>query len=591
MFLLSTALLAPLPQPDLAVSSPPQPPSETVLFHSDRQGAQKIAQGPVTPAGRPDLPPEPEPPELEPLPPLPPPEELLQPPAAPEALPPNFDVPGTIVVQAFRVVGSTIFSAEELATVTAAYTNRPITFTELLEARSAVTQLYLDSGYITTGAFIPTEQVIDEGIVEIQVVEGFLEAVVIEGLEDLVPGYVSSRIERAAGRPLNVNDLVEGLQLLQLDPVIESISAELATGTQLGGSIVNLQVEEAKSFSIEAGMDNGRSPTVGSVRGQASLRDINLLGFGDTLDLAYSLTAGSDTVNIGYTLPVSPSNTTVGLNFSLTRSEVIDDDFDILSIESASEDLQLSLRQPIVQTPTEELALSLGFAYSRIESTFQLPGAPRLGFPFTGAPDGEAKVTAIRFGQEWTQRSASRVLAARSTFNLGADWLGGTNNEGDIPDSNFFSWQGQAQWVQVLATDTLLLARIDGQLADRPLLSLEQFRLGGQGSVRGYREDEVIADNGVFASLEVRVPILRIPEWESLVQLTPFVDVGYAWNSGDSPDPESQTLASVGVGALWQVSDRVTARLDYGIPLINEDDIGNSLQESGILFSITGRVF
>ncbi|NER85050.1 MAG: ShlB/FhaC/HecB family hemolysin secretion/activation protein, partial [Leptolyngbya sp. SIO1D8] len=417
------------------------------------------------------------------------------------------------------------------------------------------------------------------------------EAVVIDGLEDLGPGYVSSRIERAAGRPLNVNKLVEGLQLLQLDPVIGTISAELATGTQVGGSIVNVRVEEAKSFTLQAGIDNGRSPTVGTIRGQASLRDINLFGWGDTLALAYSSSEGSDTVDIGYTIPVSPANTTVGLNFSLSRSEVIDEDFEILSIESKSDDLGLFVRQPVIQTPAQELALSLEFSYSRLESTFELPGAPRLGFPFAGAPDGEVEVTAIRFGQEWTQRSARQVLAARSLLSFGTDLLGGTDNEGAIPDSNFFSWQGQFQWVQVLAPDTLFLARIDGQIADQPLLSLEQFRLGGQGSVRGYREDKVIADNGVFTSLEVRVPILQIPEWESLVQLTPFVDVGYAWNSDDSPNPETQTLASVGVGALWQVSDRLTARLDYGIPLINEDDGGNSLQESGILFSITGRLF
>lgn len=578
-------LLATFAFSETAVPSDPAIAWNRATGHDRPYLAQNL---PALEGDPPDLPPNDVPETLTPLPTLPDLDELLEAPA-PEAAPPSLEVPGTVVINQFRITGSTVFSEEELAAVTAEFTGRPITFAELLEARTAITQLYVDAGYITTGAFIPADQIIVDGIAEIQVVEGFLEEVVVTGLDDLVPGYVSSRIQRAAGQPLNVTRLVQGLQLLQLDPLIDTISAELATGTQVGGSVVTVQVEEARSFGIQLAVDNGRSPTVGSVRGQGSLQDINLLGFGDTLDLAYSFTRGSNTVNIGYTVPVSPANTTLSVNYSLTRSEVIDDDFEILSIESESEDVQLQLRHPIIETPSQELALSLELGYSRLESTFRLPGASRLGFPFAGAPDGDVEVTAIRFGQEWTQRSANRVLAARSRLSLGTDVLGGTDNDGDIPDSNFFSWQMQAQWVQVLASDTLLLARIDGQIADRPLLSLEQFRLGGLGSVRGFREDAVIADNGIFASLEARFPVLRIPELESVIQVTPFVDLGYTANRGSSPEPDPRALASVGAGVLWQASDRFTARLDYGIPLINGEDSGDSLQENGLLFSITGR--
>lgn len=577
-------------------------PPATPLFVADTElndrlypdEVSPLAQAPPPPSTIPlDLPPEDVPDPPEPLPTLPSLEELLRSPALQDGAPsletPAITIPGTLMVQSFRVLGSTIFSEAELAAVTAEFTGRPITFAELLEARSAITQRYVEAGYITTGAFVPTDQVIEDGIVEIQVVEGFLEAVMIDGLEDLAPGYVSRRVHRAAGRPLNVDSLVEGLQLLQIDPLIDSISAELATGTQVGGSILTLQVEEAKSLGIQLAVDNGRSPIVGSVRGEGSLRDINLLGFGDALDLAYSFTQGSDTFNVGYTVPVSAANTTLGITYALTRSEVIEEDFEILSIESESEDLQVFLRHPILQTPRQELALSLEFAYSRLESSFRLPGESRLGFAFPGAPDGDVDVTVIRFGQDWTRRSADQVLAARSRFSVGTDALGGTDNDGDVPDSNFFSWQGQAQYLQVLAPDTLLLARLDGQLAAGPLLSLEQFRLGGLGSVRGFREDALIADNGLFASVEVRLPVLRIPELESVVQLTPFVDVGYAFNSGRSPEIETRVLAAAGAGILWQASDRFTARLDYGIPLVNGDSSGDSLQENGLLFSIIGR--
>jgi hemolysin activation/secretion protein len=109
--------------------------------------------------------------------------------------------------------------------------------------------------------------------------------------------------------------------------------------------------------------------------------------------------------------------------------------------------------------------------------------------------------------------------------------------------------------------------------------------------VRGYRQDIRLTDNGAFASAEVRLPILRIPEWDGVLQVTPFVDVGTAWNNGEIDDPDPSSLASLGLGLQWQQGDRITARLDWGIPLISVDSEDDTLQENGVYFSITINPF
>jgi len=90
-------------------------------------------------------------PEFELPPPLPPPEDLIKPqqpmPQTPTPIP--GEVPETIVVERFEVVGSTVFSEEELAAVTAPFTNRPLSFNELFQVRSQITDLYASQGYIT----------------------------------------------------------------------------------------------------------------------------------------------------------------------------------------------------------------------------------------------------------------------------------------------------------------------------------------------------------------------------------------------------------------------------------------------------------
>lgn len=541
------------------------------------------------------LPPEP----VTPLPtpePLPAPEELLPQPAVPPGLPdegidvPGADAPGTFVVSSFRVVGSSVFSEAELAAATADFVGRPIRFSELFEARAAVTQLYVDAGYISSGAFIPAEQLIDDGVVTIQVVEGGLEDIQITGLKHLDPGYISSRIEVRNDAPLNVSQLVESLQLLQINPLIESLSAELAAGTQTGGSILNLEVKEAPTVSGSVTLDNARSTTVGSFQRRVTVSNINLLGKGDSFLVSYGNTDGSDTWDVDYTIPLGPHNTSLAIDYSVTDSRIIEDAFDALDIKSDSTNLAFTLRQPVIETPTEELALALEFDYRRSESTFQF-GDTRLPLLTSGSDDGVTRIAAVRFSQEWTQREAREVLALRSQFSLGTDWFDATRNSGDRPDSQFFSWQGQAQWVKALDRDSLFLARLTGQLSDGPLLSLEQFRLGGQGSVRGYRQDQATTDNGVFASVEMRLPLFEVPSLDSTVQIAPFVDYGMGWNNGGRADPDPSHLLSIGTGLLWQTSDRITARLDFGIPLIDPGDEGNSLQEAGILLSITGRLF
>lgn len=526
-------------------------------------------------------------PSLEPPQPLPPPEELLQPqptPTPPEALPEN--VPGTITVERFEVVGSTVFSPERLAKLLAPFTQKPISFAELFQARSAVTQLYIDEGYITSGAYIPPQK-LSGGIIKIQVVEGRLEDIQVNGTKRLNPNYIRSRIAVATSQPLNRNRLLESLQLLQLNPLIQNLSAELSAGSRLGESLLQIEVTEAKSYSMQLVADNGRVPSVGSFRRRVQLNEANFLGQGDGISLAYTNTDGSNALDASYVLPINPRNGTLGFSYGTTSSTVIEPPFDRIDINSDSRYYELTLRQPISQTPTEEF--TLGLSATRRESETSLLDIP---FPLAlGADDeGRTRISALRFFQEWTRRNSREVIAARSQFSLGIGALNATIND-DLPDSRFFAWQGQAQWVRLLARDTLLLLRADVQLADRALVSLEQFSLGGIESIRGYRQDLLLADNGAFASAEVRLPILRIPQLNSVLQLAPFVDVGTAWNSSGRADPDPNTLASVGLGLRLSAGDRFTARLDWGIPLVSVDSRDRTWQENGVYFSVIYNPF
>lgn len=495
--------------------------------------------------------------------------------------PATLDSLSSATVESFEVLGSTVFSEEELAAATAPFTNRPLSFTELFQARSAVTELYTSKGYVNSGAFIPPQE-FQERVATIQVVEGELEAINITGTRRLDPDYIRSRLTSATAKPLNAERLLEALQVLRLNPLIENVSADLSAGPNPGQSILDVQVEEADSFAIKTTFDNARSPSVGSERRIVELNEGNLLGFGDQFELRYTNSDGSDAFDVAYSIPVNASNGTFRIAYGTASNEVIEEPFNPLDIKSGTEYYDLTFRQPVLQSPGEEFVL--GLSASHFESETSLREIP---FPLSRGADseGRTKISALRFFQEWVKRGERDVFAARSQFSLGLNVLNATDND-DGPDSDFFAWRGQGQWVKLLAEDTLMLVRADLQLSDQGLVPLEQLRLGGINSIRGYRQDLLLGDNGFLACAELRLPILRISQWDGVLQITPFVDFGTAWNSGDF-ELDPNTLASVGLGLRWQHGDRFAARIDWGLPLINDRfEGGGSLQEDGIYFSV-----
>lgn len=524
---------------------------------------------------------------------LPAPEELLGPEFAPPVVEdqplPGTDIP--LSVDRFEVTGSTAFSQDRLqAAIQEALGDialpATITFQDILAARDAVTQLYLENQYLTSGAIVPLQEITD-GVVEIRVEEGSVESIdiVAEGdRQRLRPGYIRRRVDLGAGTPLNITRLLDQLQMLRQDPLIDRISAQLQAGSRPGTNQLVVFVTEAETLDLIYSIDNNRSPSVGSVRNQARLIKRNLTGAGDTLTVGYSLTSGSEDIDFGYTYPINPLGGTVSFDFSTTNSDVVEEPFDVLAISSDALVTEVTLRQPLIRTPTQELALGLVGSRQRTQTFLGI--ADIGGFPLSSGAenDGRTAVTALRFFQEWTQRSPEQVVALRSQFNFGIGALNATANAGSTPDSLFFSWLGQGQWVRAMGSNKLMVLRGSLQLTPDPLLSLERYSLGGRATVRGYEQDELLTDNGANLSLEFRLPVWEGLNSGGLLQVTPFIEGGYGWNTiEDDPDPNG--LLSIGTG-LWLQLDRLNFRADWGIPLISVGGEQDSLQENGVYFSL-----
>jgi hemolysin activation/secretion protein len=547
-------------------------------------------------------------------------ERLLSQQAVPPSPTINVDSPnlsGNIRVTKFEFQGQTVFSPEELGKILVPGTqenisrisDRPFTLSQLLQVASLVADFYSAKGYKTSGAIvvIPEEtQKKQRGTVIIKVVEGSLEEIRVSQAPDVkstatLDNYVRSRLRVKPNTPLNVDDLLESLQLIQIDPLLINVTAKLSASTTPGTNILDVTYRPAKSLSVSINLDNNRSPSVGTFQRSISLKEGNLFGLGDTFTIGFSNTEGSDRVDLSYQLPINSQNGTVGFSYAYSNNGVVEPPFDDLDLDGNSPDIEsefsnykLSLRQPVVRQIKNRTFRELGLGVSTEwrETRSFLFNEP---FPLSLGADisGQTKLFILHFTQDYTQQNEKESLSLLSEFSLGLDAFGATitpetNGSDPAPDGKFFAWRGQAQYVKLLAPDTLLLFRSNLQLANS-LVSTEQFSLGGFGTVRGYRQDVLLTDNGFLLSAEARLPIWKSKQGNGVLQIIPFADYGIGWNHIDeAPDPNS--LASIGLGLLWR-QDNFSARLDWGIPLVNVEGRDKTWQENGLYFSLEYRPF
>jgi hemolysin activation/secretion protein len=477
----------------------------------------------------------------------------------------------------------------------------------------SISRYYIENHYINSGAIIPDQEV-KGGVIVIRVIEGRLTDVVIENEDQLrlSSGYIKRRLKFEGDEQniLNMDVLQERLQIMQQNPLFKQIVSKVAPGKEPGDGILKVKVREADSLQIGFRFNNYRTPSVGAYRGALELNYRNLpLGWGDAFYFRYGLTEGVNdyAFNYGVPLPLMKYDTTLSLGFDKSDSEVVTEPFSELDVKSDSERWSVSLRQPFYKSypppdpkpqSYQEFALALKLERRR-NITFLEDGPFRFS---RGSIDGEMEYGVIRLSSEWLSRGQYNVFAFYNTFSFGTDALGSTTIDKSVIDNHFRTWLGQFQWFGSFKQlswmrsslprlwESRLLFRTNIQLANNELLSLEKFSIGGHASVRGYRESQLIRDNGISASLEWHVPIGHLsfddPD-EGKIHLVPFVDYGRGDNK-DRSTPEPKDISSVGIGMRWSPLKNVHTQFYWAKALRNisqpEDD--HDLQDEGFHFEI-----
>jgi hemolysin activation/secretion protein len=511
-----------------------------------------------------------------------------------------------IYVKEFHFKGNHVYSSATLGQLLQKYTGRKITSDELEAARQIVTLYYVTHGYINSGAVLPDQDPKD-GVILFQIVEGRLTQVEVIGQHWFQTWWLRNQMRQAAGNPLNFNDLKTGMQSLRENPNISQVNAELQPGGVPGESKLKMEVKDNMPFRFSVELNNYRPPSVGSTVAEVHASDLNLTGNNDPLTINYGVVNSTsngfayshlDNAGADYRFPILPWGTTMEIGADRNNAGIIQEPFNELLITSKLTEYHLAVHQPVFDTPQRSLILSFEVDDRRNETAL-------LGLPFSLSPgsiNGVEQVFVPRFIQEFVDRSQVHVFSLRSQLSVGIGMFNSTINAGP-PDGHFVDWLGQAQYIRRLgSSDNLVILRLNGQIADRPLLSLEQFELGGVSSVRGYVENQALRDNGIISSAEFRLPLLSDKDHNSLIALAPFTDFGVGWNNveayGAGPaaannlGTQAVAMPSVGIGLLLNPCKYVNGQIYWGYGLNRKQEPnGHGLQYDGIEFSLVVTAF
>lgn len=473
----------------------------------------------------------------------------------------------TIEVKQLNIKGNGILPHQKFEPVLKKYEGKTLTLDELNQVAREVQNIYHQHGYKTTQVFIPPQDV-ENGIVVIQVSEGKIGVVAIEGNHAYRASIIKYQVkELKRGEPLDVVTLEDTLSTVNQNNNFK-LKAILEAGSKNGETDVTLNVYEPQPWQLSPSFDNQGRPNVGTMRWGAGLTNDSLLGFGDELSLKYIGASGTQVAAAGYNIPVSKWGTRLGYSYSFSHVDVNLNLPNPPKIEGFANNHSLTLSQPLDKKRVWNIDAS--FNAKRITSNinnFQL---------------NQDDIRSLTFGLNFNKFDRTGRTVGRISTDIAPQWM----------SSNREFWKGNASLtrVQSLPWGMTLIARASGQLSPDALPSAETIQIGGAHSVRGFSEGLLSGDRGYNLSTEVRYPIpglKHVSPWlGNRIHGAAFFDMGQVWFDKSNPNyikgvshtSKRTMLMSAGLGVRAQITRFLIGFVDFGYGITNQGNIEPNAQ-------------
>ncbi|MEG3147164.1 ShlB/FhaC/HecB family hemolysin secretion/activation protein [Sphingomonas sp. RT2P30] len=472
-------------------------------------------------------------------------------------------------LSAVTIDGSTVYAAADFTPLYQSMLGHDVTIADIYRLRDSITAKYRAAGYILSQAIVPPQK-IEGGVVHIQIVEGSIGAVTIEGdggNTQLVSAMVD-RIKRSS--PLNARDLERYTLLIDDLPGV-SVSTILKPSVGTPGNADLVVTITRKMVEGFASSDNRGSQAIGPFEFATGLSFNSVLGLNEQASVLLATTAPTRElryVSGKYAQVLNPEGLRLDLAGSYSRSQP-GGSLHVLDARGFGTILSVALSEPVIRSRSQTLRIGASFTYQNSRTDL-------LGFLFS---QDRVRYATARVSYDFSDLALGNAYPAANLVELeinhGFDILGASRTGSPTLSranghSDFTTLAGELSRVQRLGPQLSLAASVSGQFAFDPLLSSQQFGLGGRRYGRGYEPSELTGDKGLAVSIEPRFDLPRgaLPFG---VQLYAFYEVGKVWAKAPlAGQPGHESLSSAGGGVRLSIASHVSADFELAKPLTHD---------------------
>jgi hemolysin activation/secretion protein len=508
-------------------------------------------------------------------------------PVKPENLKPVFPAEMrkvNFLLQRMVIKGSTIYGKRKFSRLFRKYLHRRVNLEQVYIIAQNITNMYRTDGYILSKAVVPPQK-IEDGVVQIDVIEGFVDRVAIQGQvrgpRKLLNEYRKSLLK---SRPLKATDLERYLLLVDDLPGVSVKSVLTPSKFKQGATNLTLILTN-KRYDGSFGADNRGTKFNGPFQINAGISSNALLKNYERIGLQSVVTSNTDELKFFsgfYEQPISSEGTKLFFSGSFSDSKP-GSDLEIFEVVGESKTFTFKLTHPFIRSRSKNLNGFIG--YTNRDSETEILG--RL--------DSEDRLRIFNLGASYDFVDDYQGVNLLS-FNLSKGFdifnpteTGSSKLTRSTGHSDFTKVAGEALRLQQLTPSWMLLGALSWQYSFEKLLASEEFGVGGAQFGRAYDSSEITGDQGLAFKLELQKAFQPKKKYFRDLQAYTFFDYGKVWNRTETATgSKSDDLYSIGLGIRFNITDVISGYVEWNKPLDQEvSSEGNT--DGRAFFSLSAR--
>lgn len=469
----------------------------------------------------------------------------------PEGIKLTYHVMENPVLKSVEVLGNKALTTDTIKGLLTVRSGEILNSKTLNENIKAIEEAYRKDGYIL--AKISDIAINDQGELRLTFNEGILEGYSVKGNEKTKDKVILREMRMKPGEPFNVKKARRSMQRVYNLGFFEDVNMKLNPGREPNAIVLETTVVEKKTgtFGVGAGYSNSDG-----FLGMIQLGDKNFRGTGDAINLSYEFSGGENDnkgIIFSYTKPWLDNKETTGTLRVYNRTHEYDDyDTNGTHIETYRKKYkggEVTFSRPVSEYSKNYITLRNREDEYLNHVDDEGGYLNRSGADYEGWRNDNFGLTRSLILEHVTDTrdniynptSGGRVSLTTEFAGFGGDF---DYQKYTIEDNRYIK-VGHAQVIALRGQ----YGHGDGGIPES-----NQYQLGGQNSLRGYRDGQFEGDSMFLGTIEYRFPIVK------KVQGALFTDFGSAWDDGWKPDGFHK---SVGIG-LQMETPVGPIRIDYG---------------------------